>query len=124
MITFGNITKCFIHQLHKIPFIRCFFSFFFFFFQTKFQYSSFSMHQLHKVSFIYCFCFYFYFQTKSQYSFLCITYIKFLFIHQLHKVSFIHCFCYIRQKLNIYFTCKWEIKDRNIKNKKQKQFAI
>ena len=67
----------FIHQLHKVSFIYCF-CFLFFFFQTKIQYSSFSMHQLHTVS----------------------------FIHQLHKVSFIQSFCFIRHNLKIYFTYK------------------
>ena len=57
----------FIHQLHKAPFI----------------------HQLHKVSLIYCFCFSF-FQTKIQYSSFSMHQLhKVSFIHQLHKVSFI-----------------------------------
>ena len=85
------------HHLHKASFYQflsvtqsffypsVFFSVFSFL-QTKFQYSSFSIHQLHEASFIHCFCFHFFFQTKSRYSFLCITYIRLLFIHQLHKV--------------------------------------
>ena len=112
------------HQFHKVSFIYCFC---FSFFSVKI------IHQLHKISFIYC-CFYSFFQTKSQYSFLSISYIKFLlfivffliffrqnlnslsmhhlhkafFIYQLHKLSFIHCLCFITQNFNTYFTYKWE----------------